>query len=409
METAAKETTLCISSNGDNTTDTTSATETTQQTTPAATEASATDLSTETTQPRQHEQKRRQHNGDISNRNNRHQQQWRQQTSAAMETTDISSNGDNRHQQQWRQQTSAAMETTDVSSNGDNRHQQLTWAPSEEKLQELEDEVTRTREVENNPTQENISFKACTAKYRKASIQAARTSWMEKTEKLNLDKDGNKLWKLTKAMNNEETRSAPVTLQKDQEMVTGREAANCFIDGYEQINISVPEDRKRVHEEIKNHRDDQDQPDYMDRPFKLKELEAVKSLKDNSPGPDKVSNEMLKHLGTKAKTKLLALFNNSWKTGHVPQSWREAEMVPIQKKGKDKARADSYRPISLTSCVGKLLERMINSRLVWHLEKNIITPKQAGFRQHHSAEDQVTYIAQKIEDGFQEKQHTLAV
>ena len=53
---------------------------------------------------------------------------------------------------------------------------------------------------------------------------------------------------------------------------------------------------------------------------------------------------------------------------------------------------------------------MINTRLVWHLEKNnIITPEQAGFRQHHSTEDQVAYIAQKIEDGFQDKQHTLTV
>ena len=53
---------------------------------------------------------------------------------------------------------------------------------------------------------------------------------------------------------------------------------------------------------------------------------------------------------------------------------------------------------------------MINTRLVWHLENNnIITPEQAGFRQYHSTEDQVTYIAQKIEDGFQDKQHTLTV
>ena len=85
-------------------------------------------------------------------------------------------------------------------------------------------------------------------------------------------------------------------------------------------------------------------------------------------------------------------------------------MIPIHKKGKDRVKADSYHPISLTSCVGKLLERMINTRLVWHLEKNsIITPEQAGFRQHHSTEDQVTYIAQMIEDGFQNKHHTLTV
>ena len=56
------------------------------------------------------------------------------------------------------------------------------------------------------------------------------------------------------------------------------------------------------------------------------------------------------------------------------------------------------------------MERLINTRLVWHLEKNnIITPEQVGFQQHRSTEDQVTYIAQKIEDGFQDKQHTLTV
>ena len=47
---------------------------------------------------------------------------------------------------------------------------------------------------------------------------------------------------------------------------------------------------------------------------------------------------------------------------------------------------------------------------MWHLEKNqLITPQQAGFRQHHSTEDQVTYLSQKTEDGFQGKKHTLAV
>ena len=196
--------------------------------------------------------------------------------------------------------------------------------------------------------------------------------------------------------------------------MTGKSAANCFIDSYEQVsNIMIPNNRKQqVHDEIKNYQIDQDPPNYMNCPFNTKEFEeALKTLKDKkSPDPDKITNEMLEHLGTKAKSKLLGIFNNSWKTGHVPQSWREVDMVPIHKKGKDQANTDSYRPISLTSCAGKLMERMINTRLVWHLEKNnIITPEQAGFRQHHSTEDQVTYIAQKIEDGFQDKQHTLTV
>ena len=119
---------------------------------------------------------------------------------------------------------------------------------------------------------------------------------------------------------------------------------------------------------------------------------------------------MIKQLGKKAKTAMLDIFNLSWKTGHVPQIWREANMIPIHKKGKDKLKTSSYRPISLTSCVGKVMERMINPRLMWHLEtNNLIAKEQAGFRQNRSTEDQAAYFAKKVEDGFHEKQDTLAV
>ena len=49
----------------------------------------------------------------------------------------------------------------------------------------------------------NIALKASTARRGKAFNKAARTSWKQKTERLNLDKDGQKLWKLSKAMNDE--------------------------------------------------------------------------------------------------------------------------------------------------------------------------------------------------------------
>ena len=69
-------------------------------------------------------------------------------------------------------------------------------------------------------------------------------------------------------------------------------------------------------------------------------------------------------------------------------------MIPIHKTGKDKTKADSYRPM----------------RLMWHLEeKQLLSPKQAGFRQHRSTEDQITYIAQEIEDSFQDRSiHSLS-
>ena len=119
---------------------------------------------------------------------------------------------------------------------------------------------------------------------------------------------------------------------------------------------------------------------------------------------------MLLHLGPRSKKKLLQLFNNEWRKGTVPQVWREAIMIPILKRGKDKSKAESYRPISLTSCAGKLMERLINTRFMWHLEnKKHTTPEQAAFRQDRSTEAQFTYIAQAIDDVFKDKKHTLAV
>ena len=44
-------------------------------------------------------------------------------------------------------------------------------------------------------------------------------------------------------------------------------------------------------------------------------------------------------------------------------------MIPICKKGKDKTKADNYRPIILTSCVGQFMERLVDSRFTWYLKK----------------------------------------
>ena len=74
-------------------------------------------------------------------------------------------------------------------------------------------------------------------------------------------------------------------------------------------------------------------------------------------------------------------------------------MIPIHKKGKSKTEEEiSYRHISLTSCVVKLLERIINDRMKWYLEsEQRLAPQQAEFREHHCTEDQTTYLAQKMD------------
>ena len=151
--------------------------------------------------------------------------------------------------------------------------------------------------------------------------------------------------------------------------------------------------------------------DEMQKNLTIDELKkAIKKLKKKkAPGPDNITNEMIQHLRNTALQKPLDIYNLSWNKGELPQIWKEAKMIPILKKGKNKARAVSYRPISLTSCVCKTMERMVNLRMQWFLEtKNVLAPEQAGFRQYRSTEDQTTHLAQAIEDAFQAKKVMLA-
>lgn len=99
-----------------------------------------------------------------------------------------------------------------------------------------------------------------------------------------------------------------------------------------------------------------------------------------------------------------------WQTSYIPSQWKETIVVPILKPDKPASDPNSYRPISLTSCFSKLIERMITNRLTWYLNKhNIITHNQSGFRKHHSTTDHLLKLSDHIHKAINTKQHTLAV
>ena len=140
--------------------------------------------------------------------------------------------------------------------------------------------------------------------------------------------------------------------------------------------------------------------------FSLKELTtALKHMKSfGAPGADGIYPIFLQNMGTLATSKLLELINCSWQSSEVPQSWRDSITIPIPKPGKPPDEISSFRPIALTSCASKCMERMIATRCYHHLEaNNLLSPLQAGFRKCRSTEDQVIAITQTISDGLQKK------
>ena len=118
-------------------------------------------------------------------------------------------------------------------------------------------------------------------------------------------------------------------------------------------------------------------------PFSPAEFLAAASnlTPSTATGPDKVAYPMLKHLPRSGMDLLLYIFNLSWSSHFFLSIWKTSSIIPIHKMGKPLDSSASFRPISLTSCVSKLFERIILSRLLFFLESNsILSPRQAGFR-----------------------------
>ena len=313
--------------------------------------------------------------------------------------------------------TSAVLEAAKKSiPRGRRRNYKPYWNNT---LNELHNELSKVRdEMEKHPTPQNVAkHSQLKTDFDQEKKLQTQNSWKEKTASLNMEKDTQKLWQLTKSLNEDNYERNRLTLNSNNKDVTGKAAANVFARTFEEASTAHPttdrirDVRNQTKTMLKNPAEAEPHP-CMTESLSLRELEeALRKLKQKkAPGPDGITNEMLKHLGPGTKRLLLSIFNQSWFTGTVPTGWKEAQMRPIPKKGKDKRDPTSYRPISLLSCVGKLLEKIINKRLLWHLEENsALAPTQTGYRQHHSTEDQLAFLTQEIEDAFQEKKKVLAI
>ena len=110
---------------------------------------------------------------------------------------------------------------------------------------------------------------------------------------------------------------------------------------------------------------------------------------------------MLQKLPDEGLQVLLQLCNRSWSHAECPSQWRTATIVPLLKSGKPPEEIGSYRPVSLTSCVAKCCERLVQARLRFWLETNSkLNPAQAGFRANRSTEEHVARVAQFAMDGL---------
>ena len=133
---------------------------------------------------------------------------------------------------------------------------------------------------------------------------------------------------------------------------------------------------------------------------------SLRKSHNTTPGLDEIPYEFLKQLPKISLQYLLLIFNNIWHSRNIPNSWKQAAIIPVPKSAKNTTNPTNYQ----TSCICKTLERMINNRLIWFLEKNkLITNLQTGFRKARSTIVHLICLETLIREAFAKREHMTAI
>ena len=256
--------------------------------------------------------------------------------------------------------------------------------------------------------------------FQRVQKDSQNSSWKKYVSTLNSNTEDAKVWKKVNKIKGKYQPKPPPTLKVNgTTLIKPKEVATALAEHYASASVKTKNLHCTAHNRAQVKRRSAPfsmrggHPDnaLLNAPFTIKEMETqLDRCKDSAPDPDDITISMIKHLTTPAKHALLKALNKLWEARVYPEQWSKEIKLPFLKPGKDPNLPSSYRPISLTSCICKLFERMVNHRLMWFLEKNnILCPEQSGFRKHRSTIDALTQLTCHIENGFKEKKHTVAV
>ena len=245
--------------------------------------------------------------------------------------------------------------------------------------------------------------------------EAKRSSWQRFVSSLNVNTPMNKIWKrIRKIRGKYSNYSAPCLIKNDLYITDESEVAEIMATHYE--NISSNESysakfqriRQRNERELNFHSNDE--KDY-NCPISILELKrALSKCGNTAAGEDGITYNMIRKSHDTTISFLLSIMNKIFLNCEYPKQWQSAIVLSFPKPGKPTTIEENYRPISLTSCVSKLMEKIINIRLSIVLESSKLIPdNQFGFRRMHSTIDALNKFTTDINNALDNKQQMLCV
>ena len=266
---------------------------------------------------------------------------------------------------------------------------------------------------DDQSTENLLKMKKAEGVKKKYNRKCQSQSWVNHISSLDVKNGQSKVWSFTKNMlgrgNDAPVDCTTIRSPSGELLFEPKEKAELFrsvFDVSSGMGSTYTECHPKIQECI-----DTEEPNLLNTPILMSEIDAmISALKLCAMGADKIHNQMLMKLNAENKKSLLHLFNRLLATGFVPKQWKEATVIPLLKPGKKKEDAKSYRPISLTSCLCKAFERIINNRLTWFVESKGILPNfQSGFRRGRSTVDNLVSLEQEIRISFNQSKNVYAI
>ncbi|XP_047491289.1 uncharacterized protein LOC125040661 [Penaeus chinensis] len=142
------------------------------------------------------------------------------------------------------------------------------------------------------------------------------------------------------------------------------------------------------------HLDNLDDTCELRAPILLEEVkQIIMRFPRKAPGSSQIGRDVLIQLPDNILRAMTYLYNTSLASGYYPSPFKTALVALIPKPNKDLTDPKNYRPISLLETLGKIFEKIINSRLRRYLDDHdLLSSKQFGFRSHRSTNDALTIL-----------------
>ena len=278
----------------------------------------------------------------------------------------------------------------------------------------LDKRARRSREIRG----ETLSaFRRSQAQARRLFNLKKHQSWADYVSKLSTDTPIKHVWDRTRKISGKNICPPKQYLnRKDGTAITNpkdnaNEHAAAFTNNSSSAHYSATFQTIKGQEEMVEIDFTSHNTEVYNKPFRLSDLRrSIMKAKPRAPGPDGIHNNLLKHLPEDTLKILKEIQNRIWISADFPDQWRAATVIPIPKPNKDHTDPLSYRPIALTSCLCKVLERMINTRFIWYLEKSrILDSSQCGFRKHRSTIDHLVSLERYLRDAFAQRQQAVGL